>query len=374
MADARSLIDRALAADGGQVSIWLNKAGLLRAEGQVRSAIDAVDAALRIDPRAFLALLMRASLLERMGRLREAGPAYGVALLQAPPEGQLDPATQKATAHARAVNAAYARDLGAHLQGRLAGFGAAASADARRAAAFIDLLCGTRRIYRQEPVGYFYPGQPAIEFWERSEFPWLEAFEASAPAIIAELRAWAEGSDEALVPYLDHPDTGPLDQWAELNRSRRWSALHLYNFGDRVEENCHRFPRTMEALARLPQPKAGNRSPSAMFSVLEPRTHIPPHTGIANTRLVVHLPLVIPPDCRFRVGNETRTWRTGEAWVFDDTIEHEAWNDSDRRRIILICDIWSPRLSSDERAMIAAIMEAMDEFNGVPPGSAQGGL
>jgi aspartyl/asparaginyl beta-hydroxylase (cupin superfamily) len=105
-----------------------------------------------------------------------------------------------------------------------------------------------------------------------------------------------------------------------------------------------------------------------MFSVLSPRTRIPPHTGIANTRLVLHLPLIVPDGCGFRVGSETRPWRVGEAWVFDDTIEHEAWNDSDAQRIILICDVWNPHLSLEERELIVRAMAAMDAFAGAPPG------
>jgi aspartyl/asparaginyl beta-hydroxylase (cupin superfamily) len=101
-----------------------------------------------------------------------------------------------------------------------------------------------------------------------------------------------------------------------------------------------------------------------MFSALEPRTHIPAHTGVSNTRLVAHLPLIVPEGCRFRVGNETRTYRDAEAWVFDDTIEHEAWNDSDAVRIILLFDVWNPLLSPWEREMIAAVSGALDAFNG----------
>jgi aspartyl/asparaginyl beta-hydroxylase (cupin superfamily) len=102
-----------------------------------------------------------------------------------------------------------------------------------------------------------------------------------------------------------------------------------------------------------------------MFSLLQPRTRIPAHTGVSNTRLVVHLPLVLPPGCGFRVGSETREWRMGEAWVFDDTIEHEAWNDSDQPRAILIFDVWSPFLSHSERAMVVQVMNALDRFHGV---------
>jgi aspartyl/asparaginyl beta-hydroxylase (cupin superfamily) len=106
-----------------------------------------------------------------------------------------------------------------------------------------------------------------------------------------------------------------------------------------------------------------------MFSVLQPHTRIPPHTGVSNTRLVVHLPLILPTDCTFRVGNETRPWRMGEAWVFDDTVEHEARNDSDRPRTILIFDIWSPFLSPSERALIAEVTAAADAFNETDPES-----
>jgi aspartyl/asparaginyl beta-hydroxylase (cupin superfamily) len=87
------------------------------------------------------------------------------------------------------------------------------------------------------------------------------------------------------------------------------------------------------------------RSPArAVFSLLAPHTRIPPHTGVANTRLVCHLPLIVPPDCGFRVGETTCEWRVGEAFVFDDTIEHEAWNESDELRVVLIIDLWPPAL------------------------------
>jgi aspartyl/asparaginyl beta-hydroxylase (cupin superfamily) len=163
---------------------------------------------------------------------------------------------------------------------------------------------------------------------------------------------------------MDLPDTGPIDQWAELNRSRAWSAFHLLRHGERLEEACARCPDTMAALARVPQPQALNRSPSAMFSILEARTRIPAHTGVSNTRLVAHLALSVPPGCGFRVGAETRVWREGCAWVFDDTIEHEAWNDSDTPRAVLIFDVRHPLIPDEEHAAIAAIMAAMDAFSG----------
>ena len=108
----------------------------------------------------------------------------------------------------------------------------------------------------------------------------------------------------------------------------------------------------------LPQPQVAGASPNAMFSLLAPRTRIPPHTGVANTRLVCHLPLIVPARCGFRVGGTTREWKVGEAFVFDDTIEHEAWNDSDELRVVLIVDLWPPALSESERHAVASIISA----------------
>jgi aspartyl/asparaginyl beta-hydroxylase (cupin superfamily) len=95
-----------------------------------------------------------------------------------------------------------------------------------------------------------------------------------------------------------------------------------------------------------------------MFSLLAPRTRIPPHTGVANTRLVCHLPLIVPPDCGFRCGATTRQWVVGETFVFDDTIEHEAWNDSGELRVVLIVDLWPPALDAVEREAVARMIAA----------------
>jgi aspartyl/asparaginyl beta-hydroxylase (cupin superfamily) len=114
----------------------------------------------------------------------------------------------------------------------------------------------------------------------------------------------------------------------------------------------------MALIDRFPQPRIGGCSPNAMFSLLAPNTRIPPHHGVANTRLVCHLPLIVPDGCWFRVGAETRQWERGRAWVFDDTIEHEALNPSDALRVILIIDIWHAGLGPQERAAVTALLEA----------------
>ena len=361
-ARAIASLEQALSLDPRRIELWLNLAAAHRASAAPEAALRAADEALKLEPRHFRALLLRGSLLERLQGERAAGPVYGAALLQAPRDERLDEATRRALARAREINLRYGSDLNAALRASVEDLPLSPAAS-KNAQVFVDLLTGRRRNFRQEPLGYFYPGLPAIEFWDRSHFPWLEALERDTPAIVEEMRE-VGFDDPMLTPYIDFPDTQPLDQWAELNRSPRWTAFHLYQHGRRIDQNCARCPATLGALADVDQPVAVNRSPSAMFSILKPRTRIPPHTGVSNTRLVAHLALVVPDGCGFRVGNETRPWRVGGAWVFDDTIEHEAWNDSGSPRAVLIFDIWNPLIPPDQREAIARIMSGMDAFTG----------
>ena len=133
-----------------------------------------------------------------------------------------------------------------------------------------------------------------------------------------------------------------------------------------MEGNAARCPRTLAALADAPLCRIPRRTPSILFSLLRPGARIPPHHGMINTRLICHLPLIVPPGCGFRVGNETRSWEEGRAWVFDDSIEHEAWNGSGQTRVILLFDVWRPELSPGERESVAAMFEAIDEFGAAP--------
>ncbi len=171
-------------------------------------------------------------------------------------------------------------------------------------------------------------------------------------------------TEDGFTPYITYPPDVPHNQWAQLNNSPAWSAFHLFKMGERIETNAAKCPATMKVLAGAPQPDMPGRTPSAMFSLLKPHTHIPPHNGVTNARLVVHLPLIVPQGCRFRVGNETREWVPGKAWVFDDTVEHEAWNDSDKLRVVLIFDIWHPHLTVAERSLVTALTQGLNAFTG----------
>lgn len=365
---ARELLLRVLHADRKNISALLGLATAERQLGHTDAAFEALREVLRIEPRHYPALLMSATMLEQEGKSRAAAAAYGAALANAPPDQYMDPSTLRATVHGREVHAKYTRELNDYIRDHLQDVQhQCTDAQRRRVDSFIATTLRTRPRYQQEPSDYYFPGLPAIEFYDREEFPWLEEFEAQTPAIQRELATILREDEAGFAPYIHYDDHLPLDQWRELNHSPRWTAFHFFEKGQPVQARCERAPATMQALSRLPQPHVRLRSPAAMFSVLQPKTRIPPHTGVANFRLVVHLPLILPGDCGFRVGGETREWRIGEAWVFDDTIEHEAWNDSDQVRIIFICDIWNPRLAPEERIMIDKVIAATDAFNGTVP-------
>ena len=369
MQGAQAMLLDAIAHDRSDVRLWLNLAIVRRQLRDFEGSFQALREALALDNRNFVALLMQAAMLDELGRAKEAAVAYGIALVQAPPDDELDPPTRRAVARAREISSQHAAELGRFVRDQVAAErDALSAAERRRLESFIDTTLRVRRRYRQEPMEYAWPGLPDIEFYEREEFPWLTAFEAAAPAIGGELARILVEDEKGFAPYIQYDEHLPLDQWRELNKSPRWSAFHFYDKGREIPGRCARAPATMAAVRSLPQAFVELRSPTAMFSVLQPRTRIPPHTGIANFRLVVHLPLVLPAGCGFRVGGERREWRLGEAWVFDDTIEHEAWNDSGEVRIILICDIWSPRLSPGEREAIRSVIAASDAWRGTQPG------
>ncbi|MBO9516950.1 MAG: aspartyl/asparaginyl beta-hydroxylase domain-containing protein [Porphyrobacter sp.] len=342
------------------VAQWLKLAGLRRALRQPRKALEAVHRALELAPLDFMALVMRAGLLERLEE-PQAGAAWGEALAQVP-DGPLPPPLAAALTAGRAFHETWLDTRARQLEAAAA----TASDDhaddgadlAWRLARFRDNILHKARVYHSEPTHFHYPGLVEREFHPRHVTPWLAEVEAGFADIRAEMLALLKSDRAELEPYIQYEERENLAQWRSLNRNRDWSAIHLLKQGVEVAHNARQAPRTMEILSRLPQPQVPGASPNAMFSLLAPHTAIPAHVGVDNTRLVCHLPLVVPPGCWFRVGAETREWREGEAFAFDDTIEHEAMNPTDVLRIVLIFDVWHPGLSEAERAAVAATIAA----------------
>jgi aspartyl/asparaginyl beta-hydroxylase (cupin superfamily) len=358
-AAARRLLEELTSVDPRRIDPWLKLSAMCRSAGDLTGALAAVTGALRAEPLAFLPLLVKANLLERAGRGVEAAETYGYALAQKPDEVPAHLGSM--LAHAEQVHRAHVERKAV----RLAEAGALAEAalserERRRVERFRSNIVRTTRVYHSEPTHFHYPGLAEREFHDREDFPWLAELEAATEGLTSDFHAVMAAERAELVPYIQYPDDVPLRQWEALNRSRDWTAIHLVANGKVVEANARHCPAAIALLARIDQPHVPRRGPNAMFSLLAPGAHIPPHTGVANTRLVCHLPLIVPPGCWFRVGVERREWRVGKAWVFDDTIEHEAKNPSDTLRVILIVDCWHPGLSEAERAAVTAVMAATD--------------
>lgn len=351
---AATLFEEA-AKDGADPSVLLRLAGAHRACGRPRVALDAVHRALAIAPRDFTALMLRANLLERMGDAN-AGEAWGHAIAQKP-DGTLPPQLAAVLAEGERLHAKWLEAKEAGWASRMADAETRANVDEReRIARFRSNALRRTRPYHSEPTHFHFPGLREREFHPRSLFPWLDELEAATEAIAAELDAAMTAERAELVPYVQYAAHQPLDQWRALNHNPDWTAIHLLRGGRRIEANARHCPRTLGLLEKLGQPEIAGASPNAMFSLLAPGTAIPPHVGYNNARLVCHLPLVVPEGCWFRVGAETRNWRRGEAFVFDDTIEHEAMNPSDRLRVVFIFDVWHLDLSPVEREAVAALI------------------
>lgn len=358
-ASARQWLQRAVAAapENPMLHVYLGLAHRLLGDDDAEQA--SLSRALSVDPYCFSAHLHIASRHERLGQTRQAAKAFERALKIAPPAIQESPAYQPVFAHARELLAANRASLAEFLRARVSTLrGQFPREPLERFEQGLEELAGTRKRYQPEPITFAFPQLPPTQFFERRLFPWIERLEAATAGVRDELVAVMREEQQEFRPYVAYRPGEPVNQWQELNHSLRWSSYFLWRSGRRIDEHCRRCPATTALLASLPTANLPNYAPTAMFSVLSPRTVIPPHTGETNVRSVVHLPLIVPGDCTFRVGNDTRRVVEGQAWVFDDTFEHEARNDSDRQRVILIFDVWNPHLTRAEQELVGVLLNA----------------
>ena len=364
VAGARTLLERLVSEMPGHLPYWLSLAAALRALGCCEEEFDVLERALTLDPTHLVVLLQKGALLDLMHKPRSAAAVYSHALQTLAPGTALPAAIEAHVRHAEKRvrdNAAELADLIDARLGRLPRVERTASSHLRFDRC-LDRVLGRRRIYTPEPTSMLFPYLRNYEFYERELFPWLGDLESAAGSIRDELLGVLSADQQGIEPYIAFSESLPLRQWRDLNHSRRWSAYFLWNQGRREEAHLARCPSTAAVLSALPQVDIPGRGPTAFFSILEAHTQIPPHSGVTNARLTVHLPLIVPPSCRFRVGGEVRDWRAGTAWVFDDTIEHEAWNDSDSPRAILIFDVWHPELTALERDLLREMILTLTEY------------
>lgn len=360
-AEAAVAFRRALEADPQAGPLWRNLAHAERLAGNDVAERAALDQALSLDRTDFVAQLRKAQNLERSGAEADALAAWSGALQLAQGIANPVPGLAEELAAGRAFVTAVQQRLGAGVDAALAPLEPQLDeTERRRIRAFADHALGRRRVYVNECAGVFYPFLPADEYFDSHHFPWFAELEAGADDIRAELHGLLAEGNPSIIPYVRLDDGTPQNKWSDLSHSYDWSACFLYEYGEPNQPVLDRCPKTAALLARLPLAQIPGKAPNAFFSMLKPQSAIPAHTGVTNTRAIVHLGLDIPPDCGFRVGGETREWQEGKAFAFDDSIDHEAWNRSDERRHILIIDTWNPHLTAHEQDAIVRYFAATD--------------
>ena len=354
-------LEHACRGDPNAPELWINLSSAYKALENADAERAALEKALALDQRYLPALIRVAELHERLGQDAAAAERWSNVLAVTASLDQSSPEMQQLLTHARDYVARQREGLASALEKALADDLATASTrENRRVHAAADVMSGRRRVFVNECHGLHYPFLPADEFFDRDHFPWLEQLEAGTDEIRRELRAILANPDPGLLPYITQPSGVPKNKWTPLDRSLDWSALHLWLDGNRVDEACARAPKTAALVDLLPLCRIPGRAPAVFFSILRAGKHIPPHTGVTNVRSIVHLALIVPEGCTFRVGGETRPWVEGEAFVFDDTIEHDAHNPTAEDRAVLIIDTWNPYLSETERTAICRMYEVMD--------------
>ncbi len=361
---AADYLRRAVESDGTLAIAHANLSRLHSQSGDASAALRAITDAVIADPTAWGAHFEKARLLSGAGRQREAASAWSTGLQYMPAAAQQSPNFQQLVREAQDAVSSNQRELGEFLKDRLHGLRVShTSRELERLDYAMDIVTGQRAFVTARPLMLPIPGLPAIPFFHSEDFDWSKPLEAEFPKILKELHMLLD-SDASFEPYIQTAAGEPLGQFEPLDRKLDWSAYFLWKNGQRVDAHADSCPHTEAAVALAPQIIVPGRAPVIFFSALKPGTVIPPHNGATNARLTVHLPLIIPPDCGLRVGDETRTWTPGKLVLFDDTIRHEAWNLSTQIRVVLIFDVWHPMLTALERELTAHTIEAIMSFYG----------
>ena len=357
--EAQGALEALVESGAAPPSARLLLAQAARGAGDFAAEAKSLDILLEAEPANLGALLMRGAAFARGEDVRAAARFYHRALNVADRQSGLPPALDAELETARAFLAQSGSAYQDWLEAKIA---PSLEAAGPRFAEALDIMLGRRAVDLQQPSVFYYPGLAPRRFFEREELDWAVPLEARTEEIKAELEALV-ASGAPFAPYVEQEANRPRNDFHGMLDNPDWTALYLWRDGARIAENADRCPKTMKALDCLPLSRIGSRTPVVLFSRLTPGAHIPPHHGMLNSRLICHLPLIVPPGCALRVGSETRAWEEGKLLIFDDSIEHEARNPSGETRIILLFDVWRPELAEAERDAISALFGAIDAFD-----------
>ena len=356
---ARRAFETIVASGRATLQIWLWLAQACDMLDDRAAVMAHVARVVELDAANPYALVMAGEVQTRSGNDRAAIAWYERAL-NAAQGRQLPPDLIARLNRAAAAREAAFAQFEAEMRGAFDTAGVDAASTGPRFAEALQIVSGRSQPYLQQPTSFYYPRLPQIPFYDPADFAWTGALAAALPAIRAEAEAVMAHGD-GIAPYVEADPDRPNKGHALL-ADARWSAFHLFRNGLPIADHAARCPATMAALDQAPLPRITGTAPMALFSILAPHTHIPPHNGMLNTRLICHLPLIVPDGCRLRVGTETRDVRAGEVLLFDDSIEHEAWNDSDAPRAILLFEVWRPELTAAERQALTVLFETVAAY------------
>ena len=356
---ARDAFGAVVASGTASPQAWLFLAQACEGLDDRDNATAAIDQVLAADQANPFALLMKGDLFARAGDDRAAVSFYRMGLRRAADleqlPGDLPDRVRRAEAAVAAAEVRFEGELKRVLTER------GIDTVPPRFAEAMAIASGNQPVYLQQPTSFYFPGLPQKPWYEREAFPWVAELERAAPQMRAEIeRVLAD--DQGVEPYVQE-EARRASRGHSLLNDASWSAFHLFRNGERVQENVARCPLITRLLELLPIPRIERRSPMALISILKPGTHIPPHHGMLNTRLICHVPLVVPNGCRLRVGAETRDVVEGQAMIFDDSFEHEAWNEGDSVRAVLLFEIWRPEISEEEKVALTAMFEAVTGYD-----------
>jgi aspartyl/asparaginyl beta-hydroxylase (cupin superfamily) len=186
------------------------------------------------------------------------------------------------------------------------------------------------------------PELHVIPFWDTKQFVSAKILENNAEIIKNELLALRDTCG-GFIPIGDAFNCGSNNN----NLQNNWKSYHFFWDSREFKENTARCPKTTQIIRSLPDFFGW-----AFFSAINPGTHIPAHRGPFNLKLTCHLGLVGLDGCKFRCNDKMQKWEDGKTFIFDDSLEHEAWNNGKQQRIVLIVDLFHPDLTESERTAI----------------------
>lgn len=375
-ARAHECVDAAARHAPGVAAVALQRAQLQLAAGEPQDAVDTLADLLGRQPKQYVAWLLLGQAFAVAGQQELALRAWSQGLRHGQAAGQLmnlastppafRPVIQQIIAQVN--DKLYSPVFEAFGQMRTR-FGIDEMARLEHAlAVYVGARQDAPKNPHQQPKFLFFPGLPEGPYHDPFLHPWTGRLVESFDAIRAEALAVLE-ADAGIEEFLQFAPGQSRDGYLGGAGSKpSWDAFFFYRHGKRYDDNHARCPATSKLLDSIELCEVAGQAPEVCFSVLQPGTDILAHHGVTNTRLVMHLPLVVPPGCALNVkGGGEHVWREREPMMFDDTFEHEAWNRSDRQRIILLMDCWNPHLTEVERIATRHVVELISVAENFTP-------